>query len=252
MVELFSLYMTALKQHRTIRVYVPKHYDKGEKHYPVLYMHDGQNVFSDDEAIGGISLGLEQYLNEQEYELIVVAVDQNPEERMNEYCPWEIGEYSKKHFGQVDLPGGKGKDYVDFIINDLKPFMDKKYRTLNNQNSIAGISLGGLISVYAACSYPQVFHKVAAISSAFLRNQEEIETYIQHSNLFGVKGIYMDCGDSETNDEGKNKEFVASNKRVYELLNNKAQNVKFDIIPEGRHHYEDFKKRVPAFLEFIK
>jgi predicted alpha/beta superfamily hydrolase len=148
-------------------------------------------------------------------ELIVVAIDQNPEERMNEYCPWEIGEYSTKHFGQVDLPGGKGKDYVDFIINDLKPFIDQKYRTLNDQNSIAGISLGGLISVYAACSYPQVFHKATAISSAFLRNQEELEKYIQHSSLLGVKGIYMDCGDSETNDEMKNKEFVASNKRVY-------------------------------------
>jgi predicted alpha/beta superfamily hydrolase len=64
MVELFSLYMTALKQQRTIRVYVPKHYDKGKKRYPVLYMHDGQNVFSDEEAIGGVSLELEQYLDE--------------------------------------------------------------------------------------------------------------------------------------------------------------------------------------------
>lgn len=248
MVEFFSLYMTTLKQHRTIRVYVPKHYDKGEKRYPVLYMHDGQNVFRDDEAIGGVSLGLEHYLNKKDYELIVVAIDQNPEERMNEYCPWEIGEYSRKHFGQVDLPGGKGKDYVDFIINDLMPFINEKYRTLSDQNSIAGISLGGLISVYAACSYPQVFHKVAAISSAFLRNQEEIEKYIQHSSISDVKGIYMDCGDSETNDEMKNKEFVSSNKRVYQLLNNKVPNVKFNIIPEGRHHYEDFKKGCRLYL----
>jgi predicted alpha/beta superfamily hydrolase len=91
MVENFSIYISAFEEARNIRVYLPYDYQKNEKRYPVLYMHDGQNVFRDNDAIGGISLELEKYLNEKELNVIVVAIDQNIEERKNEYCPWING-----------------------------------------------------------------------------------------------------------------------------------------------------------------
>jgi predicted alpha/beta superfamily hydrolase len=67
-----------LNEERTIRIYLPTTYDETNTRYPVLYMHDGQNVFDSTEAIGGVSLELHNYLDEQEVALIVVAIDLTP------------------------------------------------------------------------------------------------------------------------------------------------------------------------------
>ena len=148
MLETFHIHMTSFKQDRQIRVYLPKSYNEEKKKYPVLYMHDGQNVFNDNDAIGGTSLELEKFLDENGLEVIVVGIDQNTNDRINEYCPWVNGEYSRKILGHVSTTGGKGKEYVDFIVNELKPFIDKNYRTLKDHTAMAGISLGGLITIY--------------------------------------------------------------------------------------------------------
>ena len=140
--------MTSFKQDRQIRVFLPKRYNEVKKDYPVFYMHDGQNIFNDDAAIGGTSLKLEKYLDENGLEVIVVGIDQNTKGRINEYCSWANGEYSRKILGHVSTSGGKGKDYVDFIVNELKPYIDENYRTLKDHTAMAGISLGGLITIY--------------------------------------------------------------------------------------------------------
>ena len=186
MLEKFTIPISAFNHERTIRVYTPTNYGfEQTKRYPVLYMHDGQNVFEDRDAIQGVSLGLEDYLNKSGLELIVVGIDTNTlgDERKNEYCPWVDGEYSKNLIGSASTTGGKGEAYVEFLVHELKPFIDSKYRTLEDSTSIAGVSLGGLISTYAACRYPHIFTKVATISSAFWRNKEEIEKLLKHTDL---------------------------------------------------------------------
>lgn len=222
MIEKFHLNMTSFNEERMIRVYLPENHKNETERYPVLYMHDGQNVFNNEDAIGGHSLQLEEYLTENEIQLIVVAIDQNSEERMNEYCPWKNGQYSKKIVGRIDPTGGKGMQYVEFIVNELKPFIDKKYRTLQDQSSMAGISLGGLISAYAACVYPNIFRNVAGLSSAFFRNQEEIEKFLQKADLSQLNKFYLDCGTNEAKtDKMISKEFMKSNKEIYEILRKK-------------------------------
>ena len=96
MLQTFPIYMTSFKQDRQIRVFLPKRYNEVKKDYPVLYMHDGQNIFNDDAAIGGTSLELEKYLDENELEVIVVGIDQNTKGRINEYCPWQMGNTAEK------------------------------------------------------------------------------------------------------------------------------------------------------------
>lgn len=252
MLEIFPVYISSFKQERLIRVYLPKNYNEGDRGYPVLYMHDGQNVFRDADAIGGISLGLEDFLDENKLEVIVVGIDQNSEERINEYCPWINGEYSKKILGQASSSGGKGKQYVDFIVNELKPYIDNTYRTLKDCTAMMGISLGGLISTYAACCYPQVFRNVAILSSAFYRNQEEIEKLLQDSDLSSIESFYLDCGNKEAGDEDIiSKEFLASNKAIYEILRKKVPNTKFEVINDAEHHHMFFRKRVPDIFSFF-
>jgi predicted alpha/beta superfamily hydrolase len=251
-VEIFPLYITSFEQERLIRIYLPKNYIKENQSYPVLYMHDGQNIFQDSEAIGGTSLKLEKYLDENELEVIVVGIDQNREERINEYCPWICGEYSKKILGQESVAGGKGIQYVDFIVNELKPYIDNKYRTLKDRTAMAGISLGGLISIFAMCRYPQVFRNIAVLSSAFYRNQEEIEKLIQGSDFSLIESVYLDCGTKEAGDEEIiNMEFLASNKVVYEIIKEKIPNVTFEIIKDAGHSYLSFRERVPEIFTFL-
>lgn len=244
MIEKFPVYIPSLENERLVRVYLPEDYfGHEEKKYPVLYMHDGQNVFQDEGAIGGISLGLEDYLNTNKLDVILVAIDQVSAERLNEYCPWVNGPFNKELRGSESY-GGKGKQYIDFIVNELKPLIDDKYRTISDHTSIAGISLGGLISTYAACMYPQVFQHVILLSPSFLANQEEMEKLITESDLSPIKSLYLDFGTIEA---GKgtpiNKAFVASNQTIYNLLKEKIANSRLESIDDGEHNYESFRKR---------
>lgn len=252
MLETFHTYISSFKQERLIRVYLPKSYSTEKKSYPVFYMHDGQNVFQDLEAIDGKSLELENYLDAHELNLIVVAVDQNPGARIDEYCPWISGEYSKSILDKESAKGGKGMHYVDFIVSELKPLIDSKYRTVRDQNAMAGISLGGLISVYAMCRYPHIFKHIAVLSSAFYRNQEEIMKLIEQTDLSLVESVYMDCGSKEAGADTKVSEtFLASNQLVYELLKEKIPNTQFEIIDDAEHNYSYFKERVPSIFGFL-
>lgn len=254
MLENFDIPIKAFNHNRTIRVYTPRGYQEETKRYPVLYMHDGQNVFEDQDAIGGVSLGLKDYLDENEIEIIVVGIDTNTEGegRYNEYCPWVDGEFSKNLLGKPSYTGGKGDAYVDFIVSELKPRIDSKYRTLPESTSIGGVSLGGLISTYAACKYPDIFRNVVGISSAFWRNQEEIEKLLRNTNLSSIEKFYMDSGTTEVkNDERISKGFLESNQRIYNIVKEKLPNSTFLVIEDAIHHYSIFKERVPVIFTYL-
>ncbi|KHE68660.1 alpha/beta hydrolase [Halobacillus sp. BBL2006] len=252
MLEIFPVHMTPFKEERNIRVFLPTNYQKGNKRYPVIYMHDGQNIFRDEDAIGGVSLSLEDYLIAKKLDVIVVGIDQKSEQRVNEYCPWINGRYCENILGYKSELGGKGGDYIDFITHELKPLIDHKYRTLKDQTAMGGISLGGLISVFAACKYPHIYKNITALSSAFYRNQEQIEEFIYISDLSSVERIYLDWGKREVKDDRINRAFSASNEAVAEILRGKAPNLISRIIDEGEHNYSSFKKRAHQFFSFLE
>ena len=253
MLDTFAMTIKAFQQERKIQVYLPRSYSLDPKEYPVLYMHDGQNVFRNDEAIGGVSLELEKYLDEKDLDVIVVAIDQNSNERKNEYCPWENGAYSHQ-FLEAETPsfGGGGAAYVEFIVKELKPHIDGKYRTIENQTAMAGISMGGLISLYAACCYPEIFKNLILFSGAFYANQEKIEELMERADLSEIRSLYMDCGSSEAGSETIiSKEFLASNRAVYEIAQRKLPAADFKVLDGEKHHYDCFKKRVPQLFSFL-
>ncbi|CAM3713292.1 alpha/beta hydrolase [Mesobacillus zeae] len=253
MIETFPIEITPFEEDRLIRVFLPPSYETETKSYPVLYAHDGQHVFAGDHSEGGVSLELDVLLVEMKAEFLVIAIDNKPSERKNEYCPWEYGAYSEKLTGKREIGGGKGKEYAKFVVEELKPFIDKKYRTLPDETAMFGISLGGLISTYIACSYPAVFKKIAVISSAFFRNQEEIKNILIQSDLSSIQRFYMDCGTNEAlNETTINKGFLNSNEEIYEIINLKVPNTRFSIIEGAEHDYEFFKKRLPDILAFLE
>lgn len=235
-------------EERKIRVYLPL--NKKEIKYPVLYMHDGQNVFGNEEAIGGVGLELHDYLEKNDVELIIVAIDQNSGDRVNEYCPWINGEYTTKLLGKPSSEGGKGKEYVEFIVNVLKPLIDSKYSTNPNETYMAGISLGGLITTYAACTYPHIFKRIAGLSSGFYRNQEEIEQLLKTADLSHLEKVYLDCGTKEGGDKLAGP-FLETNKAIFEIIRNKKLEAELKVIKGGEHNYQAFKKRIPEVISYL-
>ena len=148
---------------RRIWLYLPPDYaTSGDKRYPVLYMHDGQNVFDDATSFVG-EWGVDETLDSLHaagtLSLIVVAVDHGGEHRFTEYNPWTHPEYG----------GGQGDEYAAFLVETLKPYVDARYRTLPGRlnTGIAGSSMGGLISFYAMMRYPEVFGRAGVFSPAF-------------------------------------------------------------------------------------
>jgi predicted alpha/beta superfamily hydrolase len=253
--EKFTVYMSSFDQERMIRVYLPKSYQESSRRYPVLYMHDGQNVFEDEGAIKGVSLGLKDYLDQTNLEIIVVAIDLNAEgeERINEYCPWINGAIAEKIIGRPSLSGGKGELYLDFIVKELKPLIDDKYRTLKDHTSMAGISLGGLISTYAAGRYPQIFKRIAAISPGYYRNQEELEVFVKNADFSGVERFYVDFGTHEISDDQElNNQFTEMIQSIYEIVSSKKiADTRYETIQNGEHNYTSFKKRIGEVISYL-
>lgn len=154
--------MPGLNRQRKIRIYVPPGYADSGKRYPVLYMHDGQNLFDEFTSYAG-EWGVDESLNELaasgRLELIVVGIDNGEKLRMNELNPWDTAKFGK----------GEGRDYMAFIVSVVKPYIDKSYRTLpeREHTAIMGSSMGGLISHYAMHQHAQVFSKAGIFSPAY-------------------------------------------------------------------------------------
>jgi predicted alpha/beta superfamily hydrolase len=132
------------------------------KRYPVLYMHDGQNVFDAATSFSG-EWGVDETMKGLQQRgdkgCIVVGIDNGGASRLDEYSPFVNPVYG----------GGQGAAYTGFLVNTLKPYIDSAYRTKpgREHTGIAGSSMGGLISLYAAIAYPEVFSKAGIFSPAF-------------------------------------------------------------------------------------
>jgi predicted alpha/beta superfamily hydrolase len=161
-----------LDNERTLIVYLPPDYKQdAERRYPVLYMHDGQNIF--DAATSFI--GVEWQADETAERLIkagriepviIVGIYNNPD-RVGEYTPSQ---------DRKQKSGGKGELYAKFMVEEVKPFIDKEYRTMPDRKhtAVAGSSLGGLISLYICSQQPQTFSMCGAISPAIMWDDSRI------------------------------------------------------------------------------
>lgn len=183
--------MPGLNRQRRLRIYLPLNYGNVSDNYPVLYMHDGQNLFDEATSYAG-EWGIDESLNmlskTNGLSIIVVGIDNGQEKRMNELSPWE-----NKDFGKAE-----GKQYMNFIINTVKPYIDKNYRTLPDRlnTAIMGSSMGGLISHYAIFEYSSVFSKAGIFSPSFWYS-EEVKPFSDTNKLPINSRLYFLVGDDE-------------------------------------------------------
>lgn len=157
--------MPGLNRQRQLRIYLPPGYAaSSDKRYPVLYMHDGQNLFDAATGYAGewrVDESLNALAGTNKLELIVVGIDNGQDKRMTELNPW-INPDPK--FGAPE-----GDAYLDFIVKVVKPLIDQQYRTQPDRahTGIMGSSMGGLISHYAISQYPAVFGVAGVFSPSY-------------------------------------------------------------------------------------
>ncbi|HAM63844.1 MAG TPA: carbohydrate esterase [Erysipelotrichaceae bacterium] len=246
-----------LDRKRTLRIYLPPGYETSGKPYPVLYMHDAQNIYGGKNGLGGnpwnVHLELEALMRQGFEGMIVVGIDNGGMERFSEYSPWpgkdlesllDVGRMSSLHFDQL---GGRGFRYIDFLCDTLKPYIDERFNTRPDKNDtwIGGSSMGGYISLAAGLSRPDVFGHVLCFSGAFWFNEEAMKSYIVHRGADESMTIYMDIGTNETSNADRPDFpaiYVETNRRVYETLRNVGfdeNHLKF-LVFEGHTHDEKY------------
>lgn len=237
-----DFWMPQLKKNRRIWVYLPPTYAISGKKYPVLYMHDGQNLFDAFYSFSGewgIDEALNQLYQEKGQEIIVIGVDNGGGERINEYTPWQNALYG----------GGKGDAYVDFLAQTLKPYIDHHYRTLKGKNhtGVAGSSMGGLISLYAALKYPEVFGRAGVFSPAFWVSPE-LYDFAAKTKLKKELKIYLIAGAKE------GEQMVPDMARMRDLLQQKGVKpvqLKYQVNEDGEHREWYWQREFPGVLQWL-
>lgn len=249
--SVFKLYSDELKREVRIYISLPKSYYKTDKHYPVLYMHDGQNLFDDLQAHYGKSWGiLEAYETYPDLpELVIVGIESN-DSRNNELVPFKF-----RFEGKNDFVGGKTDDYLDFIINTLKPVINNRYRTFVSPKNtgIMGSSFGGLCSTYAALKFSDHFTKFGCVSNAYFPVQKDMLELVKTADISKIKKMYMDVGTKESDNPEHVKAYIESNQEIYDALQGRLdkENIVFEIIDGAIHNESAWELRFPRIINFL-
>jgi predicted alpha/beta superfamily hydrolase len=234
-----ALFMPQLKRYRRVWIYLPESYAASRKKYPVLYMHDGQNVFDDTTAYSG-EWGVDEALDTlgaQTGERIVVAVDHGGATRLNEYAPFDMEKYGR----------GEGDAYVDFIVKTLKPYIQKHYRTkkCRKHQAIAGSSMGGLISLHALLKYPKAFGGAGVFSPAFWIAPQLKDAIATRGKRVRSR-IYFYAGKEES------ESMVPDLMAVFGQLNQTSKAKMTMVIRTGGQHNEArWRQEFPLFYKWL-
>jgi predicted alpha/beta superfamily hydrolase len=237
-----NFFIPQLNRSRKIWLYLPPDYHSSQKHYPVLYMHDGQNLFDRQTAFAGewkVDESLDSLFNLGDHGCIVVGIENGGSQRLNEYSPWVNPQYG----------GGQGDAYISFIISTLKPYVDSVYRSLPEPEftGIMGSSMGGLISLYASIKYPDVFGKTGALSSSFWFSPNSY-TYVSDTGAEEGSYIYMIAGGQEGGNQIKDME------KMQETLINAglpSSNVISVPHPDGAHSEWYWSREFPKVYQWL-
>jgi predicted alpha/beta superfamily hydrolase len=245
LLNIHTLQMPQLGRERTIRVLLPRNYTQTDKAFPVLYMQDGQNLFDPETAAFGdwrIPKTMDKLPLKKQ--VIIVGIDNGGVDRINEYAPFKKGK-----------SGGEGDAYVRFIIETLKPFIDKEYRTMPQREAtgIAGSSMGGLIALYAGLKYADVFGKTGVLSPSIWFNPKIMDLIKETPQPASSADMYFSqfyvCA-SKSEMQG----MQATLEKTYWAFKNAGYNdeqIRVVIQERGKHNEFFWSKEFKPMLEWL-
>lgn len=235
-----NIWSPQLKKHRHIDVWLPPGYHQSSKSYPVLYMHDGQNVFNPQTSTFGVDWAVDEVLDRMIREsdcpeAIVVAIFSSKTERYEEY----------HHYL-------KGKNYGDFLIETVMPLINSIYRTkLGRENTyLMGSSMGALISFTLLWSKPEHFSKAAGLSLPAFVDHKFVFDFIKEHPIPSLPiKFYMDHGTygGDSSYESHVQDFYQS----LQGLGMSQRNLIYQIFSYANHSETDWARRVHIPLKFL-
>ncbi len=231
-----------LSQPRDVIVWMPPGYQsEREKRYPVLYMHDGSNVYIewriDDTAKTLIA-------SRQVEPMIIVLIPNGggPEDRYEDYTPTRP---------RNARSGGKADEYGRFVVEELKPLIDREYRTLPDaaNTGLGGASLGGLVSLYLGLKYADLFGMLALVSPSVWWDDKVIVRKVYSLQSKPSSRIWLDVGKLET------PHAVRDVKELRDALRHKGWKLDADLgymeAADGKHDDVSFSRRADRMLKFL-
>jgi predicted alpha/beta superfamily hydrolase len=237
-----------LRNQRDLIVYLPPGYHEQEqRRFPVLFLHDGQNLF--DGATSFIP-GMDWHVGQTaDYciqaglvePLIIVGIYNAGKQRLGEYTPTRMPK----------LGGGRANRYAKFLLEEVRPFLLSNYRVLSGAENagIGGSSLGGLVSLYLGLRLPHVFGKIAALSPSVWWNQRVILRFADAAPVDPLPRIWLDIG---TREGGRIVEDV---ERFRDILLRKGWRLGRDLhyqrVEGAEHNEAAWAQRVAPFLQFL-
>lgn len=250
-----GVYSPQIGNRRDLYVYLPPSYHHSDQLYPVIYMHDGQNLFD-----AGLSYAGEWHVDEtmeslsqEGLEAIVVGIANAGGARMREYNP-----YHHPQFG-----GGQGDLYLYFVVETIKPLIDADFRARPDRDSttIIGSSMGGLISLYAFFTFPEVFGRAGVMSPSLWVASDSIYAMVSAAPHVGGR-IYLDVGTQEVGSARnslvgsyQSRRYVQAVRRMAKLLRQKGyydrQALLYVEERGGIHNEADWARRLPDALRFL-
>lgn len=249
MVYKWDIHIGPLSPQLRRRAYLclPEGYDDNpHQRFPVLYMFDGQNVFFDSDATFGKSWGMAKYMEETRTPLIIAAVECNSvgNGRIEEYSPFG---HTTPKLGTISP---HGRTMMNWLVREFKPMIDANLRTLPDRSHtlIAGSSLGGLMSLYAATAYNRYFSRAACLSPSLWLAPEKARRMIKAAEIDPDTQIYMDYGGDEMGNHPGNPEALSS---AAMALLRKRVDLTLRIVPGGTHCEASWERQIPVFMKCL-
>ncbi len=237
-----SLNGPQLDQPRRVHALLPHNYGQSDKRYPVLYLHDGQNLFGGGVGYGSWEIDQKMALlaARQHHEVILISIDHAYDERIREFT-----------LHRTRAGAGKGQHYLDFIRNTVKPIVDQTFRTLPDaaNTGIGGSSLGGLISVYAGLMHPDVFGRLLVFSPSLWISPKIYFDAIRFKAPVPMK-VYAYGGEQES------RYMVPNIQRFNESLarqnyGGNSIDIHLSVDPEGTHQEAHWSREFPKAVEWL-
>jgi predicted alpha/beta superfamily hydrolase len=236
-----------LRNQRDLIVYTPPCYqDQPGRHFPVLYLQDGQNLFDGATSfIPGqdwqVAQSADHYIQMGAVEPLLIVGIYNTKGRIREYTPTHVPK----------LGGGRADRYAKFLIEEVKPFVDREYRTLSGSQhtGIGGSSLGGLVSLYIGLKHSRIFGKIAALSPSVWWNQRVIHRFALTTPVEPRPRIWLDIGTRE------GPRIVHEVEKFREVLLKKGwkldQDLHYERVEGAEHNEAAWARRVGPVLQFL-
>ena len=242
-------------ENRKLHIYLPDNYNDTNDQYPVMYFFDGHNLYNNEDATYGKSWGLKEFMQYWPKDMIIVGIECTHvgEERLNEYSPYPVT--FRQNLEGIPL----GKETMEWIVHEIKPMIDKEYRTYSFREctGIAGASMGGLMAAYAVTYYNQWFSKAGCLSSSLGFCKELFNEDLHHSYINPDTRVYLSWGTKEAHgikDIWKEDNYSYTykvNKEVADYIEKQNARVKVECQVGGGHCEADWELLVPSFMNFL-